>query len=313
MRLRDFAWFGLVAALMGASAGCQRWRDRNAVSRGNDPLYQRRDTYGAPIPADPSDPRLSPGRPGGPEVLTPQPYPMEGNPPPSGMPPTSSGYGGVTPADHLQFMPPMTGPSTAEPPLARATPPEPPVKTVPRPLPPDLRDPKTPRPAAIPPMADAIPTPEPPRIEAFAEPKPRIASGHKPDTDGLDWLQTNKYRTVLNLRRPGADDSSDREQVNGRGLKYLSLEVSPEALTRDLVNEFAKIVNNPANQPLFIYDKDGTAAGAMWFLHFRLADKMPDELARTKAEAYGLRVKGDDEQTAYWAAIQLLLKNDKPE
>ena len=40
---------------------------------------------------------------------------------------------------------------------------------------------------------------------------------------------------------------------------------------------------------------------------------MPDAMARAKAESYGLKTTGDDEQTAWWAAIQLLLKNEQPE
>ena len=60
----------------------------------------------------------------------------------------------------------------------------------------------------------------------------RVASGLRPLLDGgLDWLQANGYRTVLHLRQPGEDDTADRKQVEKRGMKYLSMEVSPETLT----------------------------------------------------------------------------------
>ena len=46
----------------------------------------------------------------------------------------------------------------------------------------------------------------------------------------------------------------------------------------------------------------------MWYLHLRLNDKMPDELARGRAELYGLKETGSDEAIAFWTTIQNLLK-----
>src|ERR1043166_1465319 len=118
MRLRYFAGLGLFTVVILASSGCRRWRDDPYVNRNGDPLFQRRDTYGTPIPGNPNDPRF--GGPGAPEVLTPQPYPGDPNPPPTGMPPTSSGYGGTIP-----ISPPMTSRPTEAPPPPRAPRPRP--------------------------------------------------------------------------------------------------------------------------------------------------------------------------------------------
>jgi protein tyrosine phosphatase (PTP) superfamily phosphohydrolase (DUF442 family) len=149
------------------------------------------------------------------------------------------------------------------------------------------------------------PTPSlPVGIRQFAVVKDKVASGLKPLLDGLDWLQANGYRAVLHVRRPGEDDAADRRQVEKRGLRYLSLEVSGPTLTPTVVDAFNQTVADPSLQPLFVYDKDGTLAGAMWYLHFRNVDRLGDAEARAKAARLGLRENGQGEAQLLWLAIQ---------
>jgi protein tyrosine phosphatase (PTP) superfamily phosphohydrolase (DUF442 family) len=152
------------------------------------------------------------------------------------------------------------------------------------------------------------PAPLPVGIPQFALAHERVASGLRPLLDdGLDWLQANGYRTVLHLKRPGEDDATDRRQVEKRGLKYLTLEVSPQALTRQLVDEFNRLVGDSAGLPLFIYDRDGALAGSLWYLHFRVAEQAGDDDARVRAGALGLREERDDAHREMWLAVQRLL------
>ena len=90
-------------------------------------------------------------------------------------------------------------------------------------------------------------------------------------------------------------------------MKFASLAVSPETLTRDLVDQFNHLVTDPANQPLFVYDKDGTLAGALWYLHFRMIDRQSDEEARTNATRLGLRDDASPGSRELWLAIQKVL------
>lgn len=339
MRHRRIALLGLAAALVVCDSGCffRRWRDPYYQNQ-RFPLLNRRDdppppsafppgpfanptpyppgaippgAYPAPVPPNgisgPIGPGVAPGTaPGGPEVLTPQ------NPPPGGLGPNQSGYinpprGGLRPAEHLAVPGPRSAPqrSTTEPPLARATPFTPPRVEY---LPPDLLRPSvTESSTTLPPTnTDASPS-LPVDIVGFGEPKEKLATGRRPSTEGLDWLQRNRYQAVLYLRRPGTDDSADREQVEKRGMKYLAIEIAPESLNREVLDQFNRTVADAANLPLFVYDRDGLLTGAMWYLHFRTIDQMPDDLARTKAESYGLRMDGDDEVKKLWSAIQLLM------
>jgi hypothetical protein len=324
MRRGHRVFLALLGLMLLTQTGClRRWQNQNPNSNSqNDPLLRRdyppnySPGYPQNYPPGYPPPGYQPGYPPGfqgsvgvdpnrPEVLTPQPQPME--PMPGGaIPPNASGYvppiGALRPAEYA----PMFGLRTnEEPPLAKATINEP--KPKPITLPPDLLNKKsdTIAPVKVPETPPAAPV----GITLFSELKEKtLATGLKPDLEGLDWLRSNKYRTVIHLRRTGHDDSADREQVERRGMKYVSIEMKPDTLTKETVEQFGKIVGDAANQPAFVYDRDGLLAGAMWYLHLRLNENTPDELAKSKAEMYGLKQAGTDEATAFWAKIQELLK-----
>jgi protein tyrosine phosphatase (PTP) superfamily phosphohydrolase (DUF442 family) len=147
-------------------------------------------------------------------------------------------------------------------------------------------------------------------IPGFASARERVASGQKPLLDGLDWLKDNGYRAVLHLRAAGEEDVADRRQVEKRGLTYFSLEIAPESLTKATIDSFTRIVTDPANQPLFVYDRDGIAAGGMWYLFFRTADRQTDEQARGRAQRLGLKDAQSIEQRPMWLAIQKYLSDN---
>lgn len=214
-------------------------------------------------------------------------------------------------------------PESSEPPLV----PERPVKP---PEPPADPTPPTTPPMMVPSLPPARPgvkeetNPLPPKpgvkeepatlpvdIPQFAVAKKDVASGLKPYPDGLDWLKAKGYRTVLHVRAPGEDDSADRKQVEKRGLKYLSLEVSPETLSRELLDRFNRLVGEPGNLPLFVYDKDGMVAGGLWYLHFRSIESASDEDARSRASRLGIKVDQDGDHRAMWLAVQKVLSKLK--
>jgi protein tyrosine phosphatase (PTP) superfamily phosphohydrolase (DUF442 family) len=146
-------------------------------------------------------------------------------------------------------------------------------------------------------------------IPQFALARERLAAGLKPSIDGLDWLKENGYQTVLHVRAPGEDDSADQKQAAKRGLKYLSLEVSPSALSAKVMEEFSRIIADTKGYPLFVYDKDGMRAGGLWYLHFRMVDKDSDETARLKAGRLGLKEDPQGDFKAMWLAIQKYLSD----
>lgn len=251
---------------------------------------------------------------------------MQAPPPPVPVSPEIRRYGPGTdndwtpstnaPQGNVRLNVPQTTPPPAEPPAAariapQPLPAEPPAaaRIVPQPMP------AGPNQAAVAEQPAPAPAPSalPVGIPQFASVKDGVASGLKPLLDGLDWLQARGYRTVVNIRQPGEDDSADRRQVEKRGMKYYSLEVSPSSLSSNVVEEFGRIVSEKSNQPVFVYDKDGTLAGAMWYLYFRTTDRLPDAEAQSKATALGLRPDSASGQQALWLAIQKVLSERLPQ
>lgn len=150
-------------------------------------------------------------------------------------------------------------------------------------------------------------------IPQFTIAKDRVASGLRPMLDdGLDWLQSHGYRTVLHLRKPGEDDTADRKQVEKRGMRYLSLEVSPQTLSRQVVDEFNKMVADVSHYPLFVYDRDGSLTGGLWYLHFRTSEQAAEDAARVRAGSLGLREDRDGAHREMWLAIQRFLSERAP-
>ena len=159
-----------------------------------------------------------------------------------------------------------------------------------------------------PPPPAAPPSPVPPKgIPQFAMARDQVASGQHPFDDGFSWLKQENYRTLLHLRTPGEDDSADREAATQRGLQFRTLDVSAENLTPALVEDFAKIVGDRDALPLFVYDRDGVSAGALWYLYFRSVDKLSDAESRTKASRLGFR--DDEDSKKMMLAIQKYLND----
>src|SRR5262249_10520197 len=117
-------------------------------------------------------------------------------------------------------------------------------------------------------------------------------------------LAANGYRTVVHIRRPGADDSADRRQVEKRGMKYLALELSPETLNQQAIERFNQLVADRSGHPLFVYDHDGSLVGGLWYLYFRTAEGLGEDVAGARAGALGLREDRDEAHRAMWLAVQ---------
>jgi protein tyrosine phosphatase (PTP) superfamily phosphohydrolase (DUF442 family) len=300
----------LPAGLLLTALGCC-----NTPSR---PVWQSQPVApAAPWPVAPVSP--VPGPPPGAMQPAPAPYPV--------VQPTTAVPPPAPPANTIPTVPPAAAPNTsgaAIPPgesIARVEnrwqpsdkgvhlgAPEPITsadsKTPPRLYPPD----KT----AEPPLNQSS-TALPVGIPQFATAMDNVATGLRPSLDdGLDWLQARGYRAVLYVRLPEEADAADRKQVEKRGMKYLTLEVSAPTLTKEVVQEFSRIVRDTSSQPLFVYDRDGSLAGSLWYLYFRTVEHLGDDVARVRAGALGLRENRNDAHRAMWLAVQKYLSENQP-
>jgi protein tyrosine phosphatase (PTP) superfamily phosphohydrolase (DUF442 family) len=173
------------------------------------------------------------------------------------------------------------------------------------PLPPGPSEP----PAGPPTVRDDRDASPPVDIPQFAVVKDGVANGWQPYPDGVRWLADHRYRTVLYLHPPGEDDSIPRKVFEKRGLRFVGLEVAPNALTKEVVERFNRLADDAENRPLFVYDKEGAVAGGLWYLYFRAAGAS-DEKARTEAARLGFYPDGAGEQRTMWIAIQRYLRDN---
>src|SRR5262249_10137259 len=94
-----------------------------------------------------------------------------------------------------------------------------------------------------------------------------------------------------------------------RGLKFVALEVSPMTLTQNKIDEFNRLVGDSSVLPLFVYDRDGSLTGGMWYANFRQAQQVPEETALNRARQLGLCEDREGAHREMWNAVQKVLKD----
>jgi protein tyrosine phosphatase (PTP) superfamily phosphohydrolase (DUF442 family) len=142
-------------------------------------------------------------------------------------------------------------------------------------------------------------------IADFVEVKEGIATGRRPTIDGLDWLKSNSYKSIVYLRPKSKDDASDKRQVELRDMKYTSMVVSADTLSQDWIDEFNRVVGQSAAQPIFVYG-DAADVGPIWYLHLRTAQFLTHDEAIIRAKRYGLK---DEDSELMRAALRIAPPN----
>jgi protein tyrosine phosphatase (PTP) superfamily phosphohydrolase (DUF442 family) len=149
-------------------------------------------------------------------------------------------------------------------------------------------------------------------IPSFGQVKDNLWTGYRPTLDGLDWLQASGCRTVVYLRQPGEMEAIDRKQFEKRGIAFLSLEISPQTVTKAKIDEFQTMIKTMGNQPIFVYDRDGSIAGPMWYLYYRFTENHADDVAQIRARSLGLQMDGQGAHREMWLAVQKYLADTNP-
>lgn len=236
----------------------------------------------------------APSAPGGTYLLPPADLPT--TPAPSVVPPVGPL---PPPPETRNFPPPVLDPlPSALPPSSSARPPA--EVLLPDPLPPGnglsrsrtlpadsrlgpLGSPVRPAPASASPPSDPVVV----GVPGVVRVKAGLAAGPRPKPDELDRLRQAGYRTVIRLHAPGADVSADRAVATARGLEFVPLPVGADTL-RDTLGTFNARVADPAGRPAYVWADEPDRAAILWYLHFRTADSLTDDVARVRAKPLGL-------------------------
>lgn len=140
-------------------------------------------------------------------------------------------------------------------------------------------------------------------IAEYTVVKDTIATGRRPNLDGLDWLQSRGFKTVIYLRGQDDDDTTDRRQVEKRGMEFVGLMATPETLIKPWVDEFNIRIGDSASRPIFVYSRDPAVGAAIWYLHFRTAEFLTHDEARLRVTRLGLK---DESSPMFQAAVKLM-------
>ncbi len=131
-----------------------------------------------------------------------------------------------------------------------------------------------------------------------------IRSGTRPSLDELDWLRDNGAGSVIHIHLPGEDDTADRKQIESRGMRYVAFEVSPQTVSKQQIDAFIALVRDHGRLGLFVYDRDGSLAGAMWYAYFRRGDFDSADAATLRAYPLGLQPNRPGQHRDMWQAVQ---------
>ena len=93
-------------------------------------------------------------------------------------------------------------------------------------------------------------------------------------------------------------------------MRYIAFEVSPATMTKEKTDAFIKLVRDGSKEGIFVYDKDGTLAGGLWYLNFRWGEVLDDDAARIRAAPFGLHNTTDGQYLEMWLAVQKLLSEN---
>ncbi|MBN9120032.1 MAG: hypothetical protein J0I06_12860 [Planctomycetes bacterium] len=157
----------------------------------------------------------------------------------------------------------------------------------------------------------AKPTAEPPKAPAatglpgYTKVKDGLFAGGKPTLDGFDSLKNAGFRTVIYLHAAGADVSAVKDMASTRDLNFVAIETTPETLA-DANKQFDRLAGDRLTRPAYVFADDPVRAGAVWYLHFRTADALGDDVARLRARPLGLSDEGEEGRN-FSLAIQRIL------
>lgn len=129
-------------------------------------------------------------------------------------------------------------------------------------------------------------------ITRFAQLDHNLYRGAQPDADGFKFLRDLGIRTVVSFR----NDTSERELVEGLGMRFVSIPVSFRAFgwgdDFDIadVEKFLAVVDDPAAGPVFFHCKRGADRTGSFAAIYRIARQGWDaERALDEASDRGMR------------------------
>jgi len=118
---------------------------------------------------------------------------------------------------------------------------------------------------------------------------PGLAAAGQPAPAVLPRLGAMGFKTVINLRTAGeAGPANERDVIEGQGLRYLSVPVSPATFSLADVEAVEKVIADPGSGPILFHCASANRVGATWAAILARRGKPLDEALARGREA-GMR------------------------
>ncbi len=125
------------------------------------------------------------------------------------------------------------------------------------------------------------------RISNFGCINETFYRGAQPKGRDYDDLAAMGVKTVIDLQEDG--ERNEQQMVEGAGMRFYRIGLSDSSWpSRDKPEQFLKIVNDPANQPVFVHCHGGRhRAGIMTAIYRMTHDGWTAERAYSEMKQYG--------------------------
>lgn len=142
--------------------------------------------------------------------------------------------------------------------------------------------------------AQDLRTPQAISIKNFGKVNDNYYRGSQPGAEQFEDLKRIGVKTVIDLRKDRVEQAS--EWARAAGLQYINIPLTTKkASTEDQTNEFLKLVNDPANQPVYVHCKGGRHRTGQMTAIFRITND-----GWTSDQAYKEMKKYDFEDSFFY-------------
>jgi tyrosine-protein phosphatase SIW14 len=124
----------------------------------------------------------------------------------------------------------------------------------------------------------------------FQQVNPNLYRGAQPPPGGLKILADKGIKTIINLRGASDETRAEEQQAKALGIKFFNLQFPPLSKPDfTQVDQALALINDPANQPVFVHCKHGEDRTGTVIACYRMThDNWDDEQAITEAKKFGM-------------------------
>ena len=128
-------------------------------------------------------------------------------------------------------------------------------------------------------------------VTNFARVETTIACAGATTPAAVAEMKRRGYASIINLRQAseaGADLEAEAAAAKAAGVTYVHLPLNTASPDPAVIEQFLKVVREPANQPVFVHCASGNRAAALWMIKRITVDGWDVERASTEGAALGL-------------------------